>query len=153
MWTTSSSGPDVVADVAKDFIHSRPARWFGSVAKQLAKLGFRGLAVLTTTGRRTGLARPVPVAPIRHDGGTYIVSPYGQVGWVHNVRANPVATLRRGRQEREVILTEVSNPEIVQRYYEREPVASRFMEVPGAATGADFASVEGRFPLFRVDEI
>lgn len=134
------------------FIHSSPARAAGWVAKRLARLGVTRLAVLTTIGRNSGVPREVPVAPIRHHGLTYLVAPYGEVSWVHNVRAHPEATLRRGRRVEEVTLREVDHPEVVKRYYEREPIASRFMEVPGDASVDDFALVARRFPVFRVDE-
>ncbi len=135
-----------------DFIHSKPARVAGWVVKGLASRGILRLVVLTTIGRRTGEPREVPVAPIRHDGITYLVAPYGEVSWVHNVRAHSEATLRRGQTVRKVVLHEVDHPEIVKRYYEREPIASRFMEVPGEGSVADFAAVAGRFPVFRVEE-
>lgn len=122
------------------------------MAKQLAKLGVPGLAVLTTTGRRSGLDREVPVSPIRHRGATYLVSPYGQVSWVHNVRADARVKLRRGRSECEVVLREVIEPEVLLRYYRSQPVASRFMEIPGDRQFDDFAAVAHRFPVFRVDE-
>ncbi len=134
------------------FIYSAPARAFGWVAKKLAKLGVPGLAVLTTTGRRSGLDREVPVSPIRHRGATYLVSPYGQVSWVHNVRADAGAKLTRGGNEREVVLREVTEPEVLLRYYRSQPVASRFMEIPGEGDLDDFAAVAHRFPVFRVDE-
>lgn len=134
------------------FIYSKPARAAGWVAKRIASLGVSRLAVLTTIGRRSGTPREVPVAPIRHDGLTYLVAPYGQVSWVHNARAHPEATLRRGRTVERVKLREVDHPEVAKRYYEREPIASRFMEVPGEATVDDFAAVAHRFPVFRVDE-
>ncbi len=134
------------------FIHSAPARAFGWAAEKLAKLGVPGLAVLTTTGRRSGLEREVPVSPIRHRGATYLVSPYGHVSWVDNVRANPRAKLRRGGNEREVVLREVTEPEVLLRYYKRQPVASRFMDIPGRRDLDDFAAVAHRFPVFRVDE-
>ena len=138
--------------MATAFIHSLPARAAGIVTKRLATWGLLGLAVLITKGRRTGADREVPLSPIRHDGVTYLVSPYGEVSWVHNVRAHPGATLRQGREVRQVILREVDQPEVVKRYYDRELVASRFMEVPGKGDVNDFASVSGRFPVFRVDE-
>lgn len=135
-----------------DFIHSKPARVAGWAAKRLASWGILRLVVLTTIGHRTGEQREVPVAPIHHDGVTYLVAPYGEVSWVHNVRAHPEATLRRGRTVRRVVLHEVDHPEVVKRYYEREPIASRFMEVPGEGSVTDFAAVAGRFPVFRVEE-
>ncbi len=47
------------------------------------------IEVLTTTGRTSGEPRQVPVSPIAMGGQEYLVSPYGNVGWVHNARANP----------------------------------------------------------------
>ncbi|MFP3881662.1 MAG: nitroreductase/quinone reductase family protein [Actinomycetota bacterium] len=138
--------------VVPRFSHSAPARAFGWAAKKLAKVGVPGLAVLTTTGRRSGLDREVPVSPLRHEGATYLVSPYGQVSWVHNVRADPRVKLRQGGNEREVVLREVTEPEVLLRYYRSQPVASRFMEIPGKRVLDDFASVAHRFPVFRVDE-
>lgn len=134
------------------FIHSPPARLAGWFAKRLASWGVMGLVVLTATGRRTGKPREVPVAPISHEGVTYLVSPYGEVSWVHNVRTHPEVTLRRGRTLSRVVLTEVEQPEVVEKYYEKELIASRFMDVPGEGSVADFARVPGRFPVFRVDE-
>lgn len=122
------------------------------MAKKLAKLGVPGLAVLTTTGRRSGLDREVPVSPIRHRGAIYLVSPYGEVSWVHNVRADARAKLTRGRSERAVVLREVTEPEVLRRYYRSQPVASRFMEITGEGDLDDFAAVAHRFPVFRVDE-
>lgn len=138
--------------MAPRFIRSGPAKAIGWVVKQLAKLGVPGLAVLTTRGRRSGLDREVPVSPIRHRGSTYLVSPYGQVSWVHNVRAHARVKLRRGRSERAVVLREVTEPEVLLRYYKSQPVASRFMEIPGEGDLDDFAAVAHRFPVFRVDE-
>lgn len=137
--------------VAHRFIHSAPARAFGWAAKKLAKLGVPGLAVLTTTGRRSGLEREVPVSPIRHGSATYLVAPYGTVSWVHNLRADPRAKLKLGGREREVVLREVTQPEVLFRYYKRQPVASRFMDIPGKRDLDDFAAVAHRFPVFRVE--
>lgn len=138
--------------MAARFIHSLPARAAGVVAKRMASWGLLGLVILTTTGRRTGEDRDVPLRPVRHDGLTYLVAPYGEVSWVHNARAHPEATLRQGRQVCRVVLREVDHPEVVKRYYEREPIASRFMDVPGEGDVVDFASIPGRFPVFTVDE-
>lgn len=128
-------------------------RFVGVITGLLARLGVGNITVLTTTGRRSGQRRPVPVSPITDGDAAYIVSPYGDVSWVQNVRADPVVELRRGLSKRQVRLREVTGEAegIVRRYYEREPFARRFMDVPGEATTADFATVSGRFPVFRVE--
>ena len=126
-----------------------------SLMGAMAKFGIGNFAVLTTTGRRSSQTRKVTVAPISDENGTYLVSPYGDSGWVLNARANPSATLVKGGSETKVTLVEVtgSKPDLVKAYYEREVYAKQFMEVPGEATEDDFAAVSDRFPVFRVDEL
>ncbi len=53
------------------------------------------VAMLGTTGARTGLPRRAPVGFVTRDDGTYLIgagSPNGR-GWSANLRANPAATL------------------------------------------------------------
>jgi deazaflavin-dependent oxidoreductase (nitroreductase family) len=54
-------------------------------------------ALLTVTGRRSGLPRTTPVALNRVGGGWLLVSVYGTVDWVRNLRAaeKAVVTMRR----------------------------------------------------------
>jgi deazaflavin-dependent oxidoreductase (nitroreductase family) len=54
-------------------------------------------ALLTVAGRRSGLPRTTPVALNRRDGGWRLVSVYGTVDWVRNLRAAKagVVTMRR----------------------------------------------------------
>ncbi|MEO3824681.1 nitroreductase family deazaflavin-dependent oxidoreductase [Actinomadura sp. B10D3] len=66
------------------------------------------LRLLRTTGRRSGLLRTAPVALLKFDGREWLVSPFGDTHWVHNVRADGRAELGRGRRFRRVRLTEVT---------------------------------------------
>ena len=53
------------------------------------------VALLGTTGAKTGLPRRAPVGFVTRDDGTFLIgagSPTGR-GWTANLRANPVATL------------------------------------------------------------
>ena len=47
----------------------------------------RGVETLTVTGRRTGRPRRVPVLPVQVGTQRYLVAPYGESDWVHNLRA------------------------------------------------------------------
>lgn len=127
----------------------RVATWFLGRA---ARLGIGNFVVLTTTGRKSDGPRQVTVSPIEEGTVEYLVSPYGDSAWVLNVRANPVATMIRGKSEETVRLSEVtgSKSELVKRYYDRETFARKFMDVPGEPTVEDFASVAERFPVFEV---
>lgn len=124
-----------------------------------AAMFFNGLGVgpsqtLTTTGRKSGSPRSVPVTPILVDGVEYLVAPYGEVGWVHNARADPEVILRSGRKIRDCRLVDVTDQAaaVVKAYWDKQRIPRPYMEVPGEAAVEDFASVAGRFPVFRVDE-
>jgi len=117
-----------------------------------ARFGIGNFVVLTTTGRESGLPRQVTVSPIEDDDGEYLVSPYGESGWVLNARANPVALVERGGSAETVRLVEITGekPQLVKRYHDREAFARRFMDVPGRGDLDDFAAVAERFPVFEV---
>lgn len=69
----------------------------GRVGKQLGKVG---ILLLTTTGRKSGKRRSVPLAAIP-DGGNYIlVASFGgspvHPSWLINIRHNPMVDIRVG---------------------------------------------------------
>jgi deazaflavin-dependent oxidoreductase (nitroreductase family) len=55
------------------------------------------MRLLTVTGRRSGQPRTTPVVPVQRDGDVWVVSPYGVVDWVRNVRACGRLELARGQ--------------------------------------------------------
>ena len=119
-----------------------------------ARRGMGKTQLMTTTGRKSGEKRDVPVSPLELDGIEYVVSPYGEVSWVHNVRANPSVTLRHGSKERQARLEEISGPTAAAAaaaYYQRESFARPYMDVPENPTEADFAAKSALFPVFKVN--
>ena len=119
-----------------------------------ARRGMGKTQLMTTTGRKSGQRREVPVSPLELDGIEYVVSPYGEVSWVLNVRANPSVTLRHGSKERQLRLEEITGPAAASAaaaYYKRESFARPYMDVPENPTEADFAAKSSLFPVFRVD--
>jgi deazaflavin-dependent oxidoreductase (nitroreductase family) len=67
--------------------------------------------LLTVRGRKTGEPRTFPVAILKTDGREYLFSAFGDVSWVHNLRAAATATIRHGRRTRTVTATELAPPE------------------------------------------
>jgi deazaflavin-dependent oxidoreductase (nitroreductase family) len=123
------------------------------ITSALARLGIGRTEVLTTTGRKTGAPRRVPVSPIVLDGVEYLVSPYGEVGWVRNARADPTVTLSHGSKTRRARLEEVTDrlgAPVVAAYHARESFSRPYMDVPADPTVEDFESRPGMFPVFRV---
>lgn len=137
--------------MAKEY---RAPTTINKIVMLINRLGVGRSETLTTIGRRSGEGREVPVSPIEVDGEKYVVAPYGEVGWVHNARANPEVTLRSGGDARPKRLVEVTDEaaDVVKAYWDREKIPRAYMDVPGDAEVSDFAGVAGRFPVFRVEE-
>jgi deazaflavin-dependent oxidoreductase (nitroreductase family) len=140
--------------MAKEYEVTTGKRVVSWIMAGMARVGLGNFVVLTTKGRKSGQPRSVTVSPISDDEGRYLVSPYGDSGWVLNARADPAVIIMHGGSETRVRLIEVTGekPELVKAYYEREGFARQFMDVPGQATVADIASVSERFPVFRIEQ-
>ncbi|HEX2369011.1 MAG TPA: nitroreductase/quinone reductase family protein [Acidimicrobiia bacterium] len=139
--------------MAKQYQVTASTRMVNRLTSGLAKLGVGRIELLTTTGRTSGEARQVPVSPIEMAGMEYLVSPYGDVGWVANTRARPEAILRLGSRARNVRLEEVGPDEaapVIAAYYAREGHARGYMEAPDNPTVEYFRETAHRFPVFRV---
>jgi hypothetical protein len=71
---------------------------------------------------------------IENDGERWLVSPYGMVAWVHNVRAQPEVTLRQGKRT-ETLHAEEVDPEtagpVLQRYVRKVRVTTPFFDAKG----------------------
>lgn len=72
-----------VARMAKQYEVTPSTVRVNRLTSSMARLGMGRTEVMTTMGRQTGQPRAVPVSPIEIDGVKYIVSPYGEVSWVH----------------------------------------------------------------------
>ncbi|WIX88300.1 nitroreductase family deazaflavin-dependent oxidoreductase [Amycolatopsis sp. DG1A-15b] len=109
--------------------------------------------LLTTRGRRSGADRTTPVNVVEVGGDRWLVSPYGRVGWVHNLRADATARLWRGdtRETWEVEEADAATAGPVLRAYVRKlPVTAPFFDAkPGDPAGA-FAAEADRHPVFRL---
>jgi deazaflavin-dependent oxidoreductase (nitroreductase family) len=67
--------------------------------------------LLTVRGRKSGQPRTTPVVVTEQDGQRYLISPYGIVDWVRNLRAAGQAILTRGRRDEKVQARELSSHE------------------------------------------
>jgi deazaflavin-dependent oxidoreductase (nitroreductase family) len=95
--------------------------------------------VLVTRGRKSGLARSVPVVLVELDGRQWLVAPYGVVAWVHNARAAGRVQLVRRRDVRTYAVREVADP------HEAAPVLHRYVQI-GSAT-RDYFRADRRDPV------
>lgn len=115
-------------------VHPKIYRWSGG--RLLGRMVGMDVLLLTTRGRRSGKARSTCLTSFR-DGETSVVigSFLGEArdpGWVHNLRAQPEATLQSGGEVRRVRGREAEG-------VERERLWARLLEIQ-----PDYREYEGR---------
>ena len=133
--------------------HTRRWRAGNAIVSVVARVGIGPIHLLTTRGRRTGLARTIPIVPVEEGGRLWLVAPYGPVAWVHNARDAGRVTLRRGRATRELTVREVGPDEagpVLKRYVS---VASRNRACFRASEDSpveEFVAEAHRHPVFEL---
>lgn len=112
------------------------------------RFGIGGSEILTVPGRRTGLPHSVPVVPVDHAGGRYLVSPRGETDWVRNLRAAGRCSLGPHGALRELRATEI-RPE------DRPPIIAAYRAVAGRAVKSFFDALPdpGDHPVFLVEPL
>ena len=110
----------------------KPPAFTRRLANPLAmRLGMRGVATLTVTGRRTGESHKVPVIPVEVGDSRYLVAPYGESDWVRNLRVAGKGELtRKGRTE--------SFDAVEVPVDQRAPIIVRYREVAGRVVDPGF---------------
>jgi deazaflavin-dependent oxidoreductase (nitroreductase family) len=90
--------------------------FFNRISRRLIAAGVpMGPNVLITVrGRKSGLARTTPVTIIENEGRRGLISPFGEVDWVRNLRAAGYATITNGRHKEEVTATELGAAEAIE---------------------------------------
>ena len=138
----------------------RPNRAMKAANAAMRVLAGAGLVpravVLTVRGRKSGAPHSLPVTPIERGGAVWLVSPYGTVAWVRNLRDAGELTLSRGRTTRRFTAREATpdqaGPEL-KRY-----VAVAPLTLPYFSAGADdpidaFVAEAARHPVFELTAI
>jgi deazaflavin-dependent oxidoreductase (nitroreductase family) len=87
--------------------------FFNPIARLLLAAGVpMGPDVLITVrGRKSGLPRTTPVTICENSGRRGLISPFGEVNWVRNLRAAGRATITVGRRKEEVTAVELGPTE------------------------------------------
>jgi len=118
--------------------------------------------LMTVRGRKSGVPRTVPVAVVRDGDAEYLFSPFGEVAWVHNLRAAGTAEIGRGRRRRTVDARELTPAEATPHL---EAALRSMLRIPGvgsmlagwygiskASTHEDYVAAAGRHPAFELRE-
>jgi deazaflavin-dependent oxidoreductase (nitroreductase family) len=141
--------------MAKQFRNTRVRRILNKLMTRMIRRGKGppGVWLVTVPGRRSGQPHSTPVSPVEEGGERWLVSPYGVVGWVRNLRAAGRATLEhRGRSE-EVVVVEVGPEEaapVLRSYVAGNRIARRYFDARPDDPPEAFVAEAGRHPVFRV---
>ena len=104
---------------------SRLQRWAnGKLTRALRKgRGPRFMRLLSVRGRRSGLIRSTPVVPVRDGERTWVVCPFGEMGWVRDARVAGEVELERGEDRTTYRVRELGSDE-------SGPVLRRYLSTP-----------------------
>jgi deazaflavin-dependent oxidoreductase (nitroreductase family) len=109
--------------------------------------------LLTVTGRRSGAPRSTPVTLVEEGGRRWLVSPYGEVAWVRNLRVTRRASLSRGGRTEEISVREVGAEEaepVLKLYVTRVPITRPYFDVKPQSDLAAFRAEAPRHPVFAI---
>ena len=109
--------------------------------------------LLTVTGRRSGAPRSTPVTLVEEGGRRWLVSPYGEVAWVQNLRAAGKATLSRGGRTEAVAVREIKPEEaapVLKLYVTRVPITRPYFDARPEAGLSAFRAEAPRHPVFAI---
>jgi deazaflavin-dependent oxidoreductase (nitroreductase family) len=143
--------------MAREFRMTPMRRFSNGMISQLVARGIgpKDVYLLTVNGRKTGLPRTTPVLVLTYGGERWLVSPYGVVSWVRNVRATGKVTLRKGRSAETVGVTEIAPEEagaVLKDYVAKVKLVRPFFDAAPEAAAADFAAEGARHPVFRIGD-
>ncbi|MCU1369046.1 MAG: hypothetical protein JWO77_240 [Ilumatobacteraceae bacterium] len=160
-----ATDPPVVDRVEPERLGSEPTstppvfrmRWVDRVGdtlfRGLARLGVGPASVLTTTGRRTGIARRTPVIPVRQGDRRWLVAPYGDVGWVLNARAAGQVELRHGHDVSTARIREVTAVEagpVLKQYVAVASATRPYFRAEKTAPISEFIAEAHLHPVFEL---
>ena len=135
------------------------ARLGNRIITALLRLGvpMGNMILLTVPGRKSGQPRTTPVALGERDGRRWLLSPYGEVDWVRNLRAAGGGVLTRGRHREHFTATALNAAEaapLLQESVAGAPgfIQQHFAAAPGAPL-ADFERIAPDHPVFALQPL
>lgn len=118
---------------------------------------FGEMTLLTVRGRTSGVPRTIPVVMGEQGGQRWLVSPFGDVNWVRNLRAAGEGIVTRRRRSETISVVELSASEaapILKQLLARAPSLIRaYFEVTPASPLEDFEREAPRHPVFLVRHV
>jgi len=109
--------------------------------------------LITVPGRRTGRPYTTPVSLVEDEGSRWLVAPYGEVGWVRNLRASGLLTLTRGERSEDLRAAELEPGEagpVLRRYLAANRMIKRYFDARADSPDEALEAEAARHPVFRL---
>ncbi|GHO84938.1 nitroreductase family deazaflavin-dependent oxidoreductase [Dictyobacter formicarum] len=135
-------------------------RLFNVLIITLLRAGFKigAMYLLTVRGRKSGLPRTTPIAIVEKDEKRYVITPYGVVDWVRNLRAAGEAVIKRGYRSETIRAIELPASEagsVLKRVFEDgiPPFLAKYFEVTANSSREEFERAAQRHPVFSLERV
>ena len=133
-------------------------RFSNRVIAQLLRWGMSlpNYSLLTVQGRKSGKPYTLPVVIMENEKQRWLVSPYGEVNWVKNVRAGSPAALFRAGKSETVRLLELGPDEsapVLKAYVTKVPITRARFGVAFDAPVQDFVAEAAQQPVFLIEPV
>lgn len=121
-----------------------------------AGVPFGSLTLLSVRGRKSGKVSTIPVALVEQGGTRWLVAAFGEVSWVHNLRAAGQAQLTRERRTEAIGVVELAARDaapILQKYlkrYQLVPFLRPYFDATPHSPLTDFEREAAHHPVFRI---
>lgn len=141
--------------MAKQYQTTGGIRFFNRLIGSLIRLGItpKTMYLLTVRGRKTGKLYSTPVSLVEQAGERWLVSPYGEMGWVRNARAAGEVMLTQGGKTETLDIQEVGAHEgapILKTYLQRERIVRPYFDVTPDSSLEAIAAEAAKHPVFRL---
>ena len=141
--------------MAKTFKVDRARRIADRIVRSFLVLHLapRNYYLLTTVGRKSGQPHSTPVVIIEEGQQRWLVSPFGKVGWVFNIRASGQATLTRNGKSETVTVKEGSAQQaapVLRKYVTDVVTTRRYFDVKPDSSESDYIAEAPRHPVFEI---
>lgn len=142
----------------KPFRMTSAMRYGTALLRFLLRIGIPmgPLKLLTHHGRKSGRLYTTPVALVERDGSRWLVAAFGEVNWVHNIRAQGRAQLASGWRNETFDIHELEKSEaapILKQFlkqYGLVPFIPPYFEATARSPLSEFEREALRHPVFRI---
>jgi deazaflavin-dependent oxidoreductase (nitroreductase family) len=116
-------------------------------------LGPKPIYLLSVRGRKSGAVHVTPVTLVGEGDRRWLVAPYGEVGWVKNLRAAGRGQLRKGSHVEEIAVRELAAPEgapVLKRYLQAVPMVKPYFRAKPDSPVKEFEGEAQQHPAFEI---